>query len=174
MTARGGPGGGQSPGSVLVVGYGNPLRSDDGVGPVVAQRLVADARLPGADIRAEHQLTPELALDASRSSLVVLVDAAEGSPPGEVASRWVAGGGADAQAGPPLTHHLDPASLLGLSRELFGTAPPLVVVSVGTATTDVGEGLSPAVADAVGRAADAVVALVVEHRAREGAEGARA
>jgi hydrogenase maturation protease len=158
---------------VLVVGYGNPLRSDDGVGPAVAARLAADVRMRGVDIRAEHQLTPDLALDASRSSLVVLVDAAEGLAAGVVSVRWLEGAAMGMDPGPPLTHHLDPAGLLGLARELWGTAPPLVVVSVGTATTEIGESLSPLVASAVERAVDAVVGLVGEH-ARTPGERARA
>ena len=33
----------------LVIGYGNPLRSDDGVGWHVAERLADDPRLAGVD-----------------------------------------------------------------------------------------------------------------------------
>ena len=158
---------------VLVVGYGNPLRSDDGVGPVVAERLASDPRLLGAEIRAEHQLTPELALDASRASLLVLIDAADGVPAGEVVVRRLpAGGVVDAdtagEAGPPLTHHLDPAGLLGLARELWGTAPPVVIVGIGAASLEVGDRLSPVVEAAVGRAVDVVAAEVAGAAATAG------
>jgi hydrogenase maturation protease len=44
---------------LLVIGYGNELRSDDGVGPRVA-RAVAEWRLPGVEAIAVHQLTLEL------------------------------------------------------------------------------------------------------------------
>ena len=66
----------------LVVGYGNVLRSDDGVGWQVADILTDDARLAGATILRCHQLTPELALDVSRASVVVLVDARHGPEAG--------------------------------------------------------------------------------------------
>ena len=159
---------------VLVVGYGNPLRSDDGVGPVVAERLAADPRLLGADVRAEHQLTPELALDASRASLLVLVDAAEDLEAGEVAVRRIdhggaAGPGLPEEAGPPLTHHLDPGGLLALARQLFGSAPAeIVIIGIGPASLEVGETLSPEVEAAVPRVVEAVAALVAG-RGRPGA-----
>jgi hydrogenase maturation protease len=149
---------------VLVVGYGNPLRSDDGVGPAVAARLAVDPRLAGADVRIEHQLTPELALDASRSSLLVLVDAGVEQAPGEVLVRRLEPPAAGEGGGTAWTHHLDPAALVGLARALWDAAPPVVVVSVGPASLDVGDALTPVVEAAVGRAVDAVAAVVEAHR----------
>ena len=43
---------------VLVVGYGNPLRGDDGFGCHAAALLAADPRLEEARVLARHQLTP--------------------------------------------------------------------------------------------------------------------
>ena len=168
-------GGGPAAG-VLVVGYGNPLRSDDGVGPVVAERLAADPRLAGVEVRAEHQLTPELAMDASRVSLLVLVDAADGVPAGEVVVRdlapWGRGGSSDGgqagrveESGPPLTHHVDPSSLLALADALWGSAPRAVVVGVGPASLELGDTLTPEIEAAVPRAVEAVVAAIAEHLA---------
>ncbi len=148
-------------GPVLVIGYGNPLRSDDGVGRAVAARLAGDPRLEGADIRIEHQLTPEMALDASGASLLVLVDAAAGEQPGRVSVHRLE---PDADPGNAWTHHLDPSGLVGLARELWGAAPPVVVISVGPASLEVGERLSSVVTAAVERAADAVVQVVEAHR----------
>ena len=53
----------------------------------MAARLAGDPRLAGVIIRSEHQLTPELAADASRASLLVLVDAGTDEAPGEVSVR---------------------------------------------------------------------------------------
>ena len=46
---------------VLVVGYGNSLRGDDGIGWHAARLLTDDPRLTGARVLTHHQLAPELA-----------------------------------------------------------------------------------------------------------------
>ena len=46
----------------LVIGYGNTLRSDDGVGVWIAGQL-AVLHLPNVDVRTCHQLFPELSSD---------------------------------------------------------------------------------------------------------------
>jgi len=145
---------------VLVVGYGNVLRSDDGVGWAVAARAAADPRLAGADVRAEHQLTPELALDASRASLLVLVDATAEREPGAVEVRRLDD---TPDAGSAWSHHLEPASLVALARELWGTAPAVVVVSIGVADLEAGERLSPAVEAAVPQVVETLAAIVEAH-----------
>ncbi len=188
-----GPGAGASDArgrGVLVIGYGNSLRADDGAGPRVAELLEADPRLGGAVIVAVHQLSPELADDLRSAGLVVLVDATTDAAPGAVVVRpveaWVeprasasagagagvgsgagagTGGGPGAGAGaagsPGATsHHVDPGVLLALARELYGATPEAHVVSIGVADLEAGEELSPAVAAALPAAVEAVVALV--------------
>ncbi len=152
---------GSTSGPVLVVGYGNPLRSDDGAGPAVAARLAGDPRLAGADVRSVHQLTPELALDASRASLLVLLDAGMGEAPGEVSMRRLE---PTADAGGAWTHHVDPAGIVRLAQALYGASPPVVMISIGPASLEVGESLSEAVTASVTRAADLVVTVVEAHR----------
>jgi hydrogenase maturation protease len=58
----------------LVIGYGNTLRSDDGAGQIVADR-VATWKLPNLRSLAVHQLTPELADDLANTDTVIFVDA---------------------------------------------------------------------------------------------------
>jgi hydrogenase maturation protease len=149
---------------VLVVGYGNTLRGDDGIGWRAAALLAEDPRLAGAEVLAHHQLTPELALDVARASLVVLVDArAGGGAPGSVRVRRVA---ARQDGMTAWSHHLDPAALAGLASALYGAVPPVYLVSVDGAWFDDGEGLSPALEQALPRVADTVAQLVAE---RDGA-----
>jgi len=118
------------PGS-LVVGYGNPLRSDDGVGWKAAGRLATDPRFAGVRILQLHQLTPELALDISRADLVVLVDARSGPPAGTVSVERVERVEPAAAGGTTWSHHLGPAALVALARDLYGRAGDVHVVSVG-------------------------------------------
>lgn len=147
-----------APGGILVIGFGNGLRSDDGIGPAVAAQIATDPRFRDVEVRTVHQLTPELAFDASRVSLLVLVDAAADAPAGTVAVRVLAV--AEAGAGEPMTHHIDPAGIVGLAGELYGAAPRAVLVSVGVSTLEVGDRLSTAVEAAIPHAVDAVAAAI--------------
>jgi hypothetical protein len=71
---------------LLVIGYGNELRGDDGVGPAAA-RAVAAWNEPGVQGIATHQLTPELADAIAGAEEVVFVDARIGA--GEVVVQQV-------------------------------------------------------------------------------------
>lgn len=174
---------GDAAGGVLVVGYGNTLRSDDGIGWRAASlladdpRLRDDPRLGGVEVLAIHQLAPELALDFSRVSLVILIDAGADNPPGEISVQSLApdvdagvpGGAPGATHGPGATsHHVGPAELLALARALYGAAPAALVVRVGVAEMEIGEALSPAVSAALPAVADVVVGLIARHRASRG------
>ncbi len=146
--------------AVLVVGYGNALRGDDGVGWHAADRLAEDPRLTGAEVLARHQLTPELAQDVANASLVVLVDVHAGGAPGSVQVQRIIPRQDRATA---WSHHLDPAGLAGLAGALYGAVPAIFLVSVGGVAFDDGERLSPAVRRALPGVVDAVALLVAEH-----------
>lgn len=135
----------------LVIGYGNDLRGDDGVGLAAIERLQADPRLAGCTLLARRQLTPDLVVDMASAAFVVLIDATVDAPPGTVSVTALP------RTGPGATtwsHHVDPATLVGLTGELYGRVPDVMVVSIGIALTEVGAGLSPAV--------DASLPLIVE------------
>lgn len=146
-------------GRPLVIGYGNALRADDGVGPVVAEWLAADPRMAGVTVLARHQLTPDLAADIAGAAFVVLIDASSDLLPGEISVTAIEVEPSTAGAS---THHVDPAVLVGLAAELYGRAPEAIVVGVGAASTDGLDRLSAPVRAAVPRLVDAVVALVDE------------
>jgi hydrogenase maturation protease len=145
---------------VLVVGYGNPLRGDDGIGWHAARLLADDPRLAGARVLACHQLAPELAEDVSQASLVVLVDASVDGAPGSVAVRSI-----QPRQDSPLSwsHHLDPAALAGLAHALYDHVPPIVLISVAGAAFADGDWLSPALQRALPEVVDRVARVVKEH-----------
>ena len=66
---------------ILVIGYGNPLRGDDGVGWRVAEEAAALLPDPPVTVLTVQLLTPELADPISRSDLLILIDAAAEGPP---------------------------------------------------------------------------------------------
>lgn len=118
---------------ILLIGYGNDLRRDDGAGLILAERLehawhsqgVAVKRLP------VHQLTPELAAEIAEPDItaVIFVDA-----------RVIAPGELDPQVqvqslnreplSPSLGHYLDPATLLLYADHLYGRRPSAWLVTV--------------------------------------------
>jgi hydrogenase maturation protease len=140
----------------LVVGYGNALRSDDGLGWHAAELLARDPRLERAVVLQRHQLTPELALDLSAASVVVLVDACKGPVAGAVTVQRVEA--ASHESG--WSHTIGAATLVALSQELYGDTPDVFVVSCAAQSFDAGSALTPAVEAALPRVVDAVAGLV--------------
>ena len=69
---------------IVIVGYGNPLRSDDGLGWRVAEELSRRLSPPEVEVIVRHQLTPELADDVRNADAVFFIDAARVGQPGEV------------------------------------------------------------------------------------------
>jgi hydrogenase maturation protease len=145
---------------VLVVGFGNTLRGDDGVGWHVAEGVADDERLGGVRVLTRHQLGPELAADVAGARLVVVVDARVGDgPPGTVRTEWLRRmprpNDRTAQ-----WHHVDMGEILDLADRLYAARPPVAIVSVDAGRVDPGDTLSPAVAAAVPDAVAAVVRIV--------------
>jgi hydrogenase maturation protease len=122
---------------VLLIGYGNPLRGDDALGPMAVERL--RPLLTGAELLSCHQLAPELAERLARCELALFVDAAACGEPGTVRVQRLR---PQAEVNASLTHHLHPAALLELARALYGRAPEAMLVTGAGATFDSREGLS--------------------------------
>ena len=132
-------------GRLLIIGYGNPLRGDDGVGWQIADPL---ARLAGdsATVLTVHQLTPELAEPISGADLVVFIDACYEGRPGTWTCETIR---PDPNPSHEFTHYLTPANLLTYTRAVFGDHPKALLISVAGRSFDYSQGLSPAVAAVV-------------------------
>jgi hydrogenase maturation protease len=144
----------------LVIGYGNPLRGDDGAGWHAAASLTSDPRLAGAVILARHQLAPEVAEDVAYARLVVLVDACGNDAPGTVSVRRVEPGDLHT---PAWSHHLDPATLISLAETLYGTSPPMFLITITGAFFGYRDQLSPPVSRALPKIADTINSLLTQH-----------
>ena len=139
---------------MLVIGYGNDLRTDDGAGRCVADAIDA-RRLNGVAVRSVPQLTPELALDLSGRSVVVFVDASIDDV--DVVVRPVDA----ADSGPTtMSHHGDPASLLAMVPSVGEPPQRAYLVSIPASDLSLGFDLSPRTEAAVAEAVEAVTALV--------------
>lgn len=124
---------------ILVIGYGNTLRGDDGVGCVVAQML--DMRLERSDISilVAHQLTPELVASIAEVSSVVFIDAREGDSAGTLRIEAVL---------PHLredafTHNVDPAGLMGAAHDWYSADVKGWLISITGIAFDYADRLSP-------------------------------
>lgn len=122
---------------LLVIGYGNTLRGDDGVGVLVA-RALDDLKLPGLRCIACHQLAPELAQSISECGEVIFVDAAA-EPISEIELRKLE----PAPTGQIMAHAADPRTLLSLARDVFGHCPPASCMMIPARNMELGEVLSP-------------------------------
>lgn len=126
----------QSRTPLLVLGYGNTLRGDDGVGPKVADAVQALA-LSGVETLASPMLTPELAEPVSRARRVVFVDAAVDAPR-EVQLRPLQ----PADSSQLMAHAADPRTLLALARDVFGHVPEAWWLTIPIQELDFSEELS--------------------------------
>jgi len=133
-------------GNTLIVGYGNPLRGDDGVGQAVALAFAGEAAIDGVDALACHQLTPELAERFAAAARVVLIDAAVGREAGGVSVARLRPAPAPSSS---LGHHVEPTQLLHMALGLYGRSPEAYLVTVGVSCLQLGEGLSKPVAAAL-------------------------
>jgi len=110
---------------ILIIGYGNPGRQDDGLGPALAEAMEA-LGLARVSVDSDYHLTVEHAEMASRHDVVVFADATvEGGAP----YAW-----SRVEPGEPgihfTSHHLGPADVLALARDLFSGSPAGYVLAI--------------------------------------------
>jgi hydrogenase maturation protease len=125
--------------TVLVVGYGNTFRCDDGIGYQVAE-TVAEWQLPQVRSIAVHQLLPELAADIAEVEIVVFVDAvvAIDSPaPNITIAPLIAGEDATFS-----THIFTPHLLLGITQKLYCATPIAYLLTIPAIDFTLGANLS--------------------------------
>ena len=135
-----------SPFAILVIGLGNPLRGDDGVGPRVVQELNRRGLPEGVIALDVGTGGLDLLRVLEGSKHVVLVDAADvGREPGQFV-RFRPDQARLVCAGDRLSlHHAGLGEVLALADALGRALPEIVVFGVQPAQVDWGEGLSHAV-----------------------------
>ena len=113
---------------VLVYGYGNPGRQDDGVGIAVVDALEAWARdgaRPWLTFDRNYQLNAEDALAVSACDVVIFVDASRDQAEG-ILLRPVE----PSRSVTFSTHAMEPESVLALCRDLYGVTPRALLLTV--------------------------------------------
>ena len=122
---------------MLLIGYGNPGRGDDGLGPALSEAIAARG-LPGLEVDTDYQLVAEHALAVSEHDVVIFVDAEIGAG-GPYSFREIAPGAPEVLG----SHSLIPQTVLALCDTLYGTRPKAFVLGIsGYEFGEVKEGLS--------------------------------
>ena len=111
-------------GKALVIGYGNPGKKDDGLGPALAEAVTARG-FEGVTVMQNYQLMVEDAAEVAEHDLVVFVDAhrtceapfmlAEVEPDPEPTFS---------------THSVSPGAVLSLAREHFGATARAYILGI--------------------------------------------
>jgi hydrogenase maturation protease len=155
----------------LIIACGNPMRGDDGIGPIVADQV--EALLPehlqkNCRFIITHQLLPELALELAQTNRAILIDArvCDGEPVGVATVQAVtpekcSGCGSqccNTESG--LTHHWTFPRLLAMADTLFGHVPEAYTVSVSAEDFANPDTLSPTIAAAIPQMCDHVMQLL--------------
>jgi hydrogenase maturation protease len=142
----------------LILGLGNPLRGDDGVGCRLIEELAGRELPPGVQVLDGGAAGLEL-LDLMEGwEGVIIVDAAEmGCRPGEFLRFTPAGVRLASIADYFSLHHAGLDEVLALANALSRTLPEIVIFGVQPTEVGWGAGLSPAVEAALPALADAVL-----------------
>jgi hydrogenase maturation protease len=129
------------PRRLLVIGYGNPGRLDDGLGPAFAER-VEQLQLPGVTVESNYQLQIEDAAAVAAHDVVLFADASVADPAPFVCRPLAA------QAAASFTSHsVAPEHILHLANTLFGARTTAYVLGIrGYEFNEFGEKLGAAAA----------------------------
>jgi len=136
--------------TTLILCLGNPDRTDDGVGWVVAEEVRrAVAGQEAVEVRVCYQLTPELAETLSQVERVLFVDATVAEAEGRVVLRRLVP--AKHSVG-DFSHRLPPAQLLGLTEAVYAHVPDAALLTVPAHELGFGQELSEKTARLVSEA----------------------
>jgi len=125
---------------ILVYGYGNPGRQDDGLGIALVSQLeewAAENQISGINFDHNYQLNIEDAEAISNHDLVIFADASD-EEIDDFCLSVVDGTGKLAFT----THSASPAYILRLSQELFHKDPLVLLLHIKGFAWDFKEGLS--------------------------------
>ncbi len=143
--------------ATVVIGVGNEFRRDDGAGPAVVAWLRGLVP-PGVKLVVTDGEPTRLIEAWTGAALAVVVDAVRAQPPrpGTVHRFAVDRAGA-APARPASSHGLGLDDAIGLALALDRMPGRLIVHAIEAADLAQGTGLTPPVAAAVGKVADAIL-----------------
>src|SRR4030042_5241803 len=109
---------------ILLLGFGNPARADDGLGPAVADSIETK-NLPDVVVEADYQLTVEDSAQITEYDIVIFADAsANGLEPFSFEPLNAR------QEGSFSSHSVEPAQVMALAEKLFGSKQKAFMLGV--------------------------------------------
>jgi len=140
---------------LVVFGWGNDARGDDGLGPLLLAR-VAGVGFPEVATIEDFQLQIEHALDLEGAETALFLDAGRGTPAPFVFAE------VEPRRGESYTSHaIAPEAVLDVyARSLGKTPPPSFALCVRGERFELGEGLSPEAAERLEAAWDFLQGLM--------------
>ena len=122
---------------VLLIGYGNPGRLDDGLGPALAAEI-EKAKIDGIDCDSDYQLTVEDAVDVHNHDVVIFADADVSCESPFYFKKIFAGKSVSFSS-----HSINPRSLLALTKQIYNSETNAFVLGIrGYEFNEFGERLS--------------------------------
>lgn len=114
----------RTPPKILLIGYGNPGRLDDGLGPVLAERI-EKKNLPNVTVDADYQLMVEDSAAIAENDIVIFADAAVDGD-GPFYFRPIAGKSQMSFS----SHSAEPEQLVALAEKLFGAKTKCYILGI--------------------------------------------
>jgi len=134
MSAHGSP-------RVLVLGYGNPGRQDDGLGPAAAAGIEG-LGWPNITAFDNYQLNIEDAIDVAAHDIVWFVDATKTGP-----APYAVHDVSPACKVEFTSHIVRPESILAIAHQCYGGSPRAFVLAIRGYDFEFVESLTPAASD---------------------------
>ena len=126
---------------ILILGYGNPGRQDDGLGPA-AVAAIEGMGLPNLTAFDNYQLNIEDAIDVAAHDIVWFIDAARTGP-----SPYSVRALSPSPAIEFTSHIVRPEAILGIARQCYGGAPQAFLLAIRGYEFEFIEALTPAAMD---------------------------
>lgn len=123
---------------LLFLGWGNPSRGDDALGPLLCDRLEASVgAFSHFEVQQDFQLQVEDAMDIEGRAVVIFIDASlDGKAPFDFRKVKACEDSSFS------THALSPEAVLSTTCKIFNEAPPAYVLAVRGECFELGEPLS--------------------------------
>ena len=125
------------PKPLLIIGLGNPLRSDDGIGAQACE-VIDRLHWTGVATTTAAQLFPEMVMEMEGYASVIIIDASVEEE--QVQLKKLEPGRTGAVA---LSHHMDPSGLVALQQLLGGKPADVYLCAIPGVEFGHGERLSP-------------------------------